>query len=35
MRHVKRDSSFFWKFPKPKRASYFIPSPEFYALQNS
>ena len=36
MRHVKRDSSFFFlKFPKPKRASYFIPSPEFYALQNS
>lgn len=26
---------FFLKFLKPKRASYFIPSPEFYALQNS
>lgn len=26
---------FFLKFSKPKRASYFIPSPEFYALQNS
>ena len=26
---------FFFTFPKPKGANYFIPSTEFYALQNS